>query len=850
MMLGSLLVNEVRIRLDDIKNLSVFKCAIPKISTNHRERIVNLLLKEQKRVSIFEGEILFSFPVDHENLENDRHLLVSLISKQKIDLNYKQISYISLREVPERVIERITYALISFQAMSQGIFPLFDRIFFRPTLDTKKIAHKAVEISTYIEDGFIKFYLDPTFIALSNINETVREDKQDLELVDLCSYRNMNLCSFAQNDGSCRFQTPGKLGYFVEERSIDSFEKDQHEFFINKYKGCPNISEQLSIVFAKTTKKATNTTPYPSFLVCSRLSKADLYSSPETKKHYRDATLIKSEERIGTTREWIKSIFLIDNTDIQRWGIIQANRIEIPVEIVLSVNHSNEPTSPQGIYKTIFIPDQKVTNDSKNPFPQNLSGGWLFANKGSFDRRDLSRPFSTIRPYLIVPKDEETVNLSRQIIAYLSDDRYISRTKKGDHDFAGINLPESKAKYNSTFINPFTEEEGLYLIENSQQGYQTAVKDIIRDWNVNSDKKNNGHAIVIIPGDNENCDNLYYYQIKKMLVEIGIPSTFITINTLQKLNNPEIAFGPILESIWQNIYAKMGGKPWRLANTLGNVHCFIGVGFGINPGVTENHIYAGIAHVFDNYGSWIDIASDSTDLSNSELTSFEGPEKFSQGSASFKISQSVSQSIVYDALKLYQEKQTKNHLNATNIVLHKLGPIYDCEVIGFLEGISHVLGSLGNCRLGLLQIEQEHHIRLYGSSLEAKVINNTVFRGSAIQMNSNKMILASTGRSYRQTSSGLSTKYYGIGTPQPLLLKSIVPSQQILQKYGCTLDQFYDIEELSKHVMALTQLHWGSLRDNVRLPITVLYAKKVADLLSKTDLKINPSLGIYRPWFL
>ena len=92
--------------------------------------------------------------------------------------------------------------------------------------------------------------------------------------------------------------------------------------------------------------------------------------------------------------------------------------------------------------------------------------------------------------------------------------------------------------------------------------------------------------------------------------------------------------------------------------------------------------------------------------------------------------------------------------------------------------------------------------------------------------------------------------YPGIGTPQPLLLTSIVPNQQILQKYGCNANQFYSSEDLAKHAMALTQLHWGSLKDNVRLPITTLYAQKVADLISKTNMRINPGLGYFRPWFL
>jgi hypothetical protein len=50
--------------------------------------------------------------------------------------------------------------------------------------------------------------------------------------------------------------------------------------------------------------------------------------------------------------------------------------------------------------------------------------------------------------------------------------------------------------------------------------------------------------------------------------------------------------------------------------------------------------------------------------------------------------------------------------------------------------------------------------------------------------------------------------------------------------------------------MALTQLHWGSTRDNIRLPITGMYAQKVADLISKTDALVETWESYHRPWFL
>lgn len=846
---GTISLNEARIQLDILKNLSVFKCSLPEISTRHRDQIVISLRQEQKRVSIFEGEVLFALQVDQQNINKDKQDLFSYLSKQKKDLNIRHVSLVPLREAPERVIDRLTFAMISFQAMRQGIFTIFGRILFRPTLLTERLAHKAVEASTCIEDGYLKIFLDPTFIALTEISKTVRQNKTNIELVGLCSFRNKKLCPLVRQDGACDCLFPGKLGYYFKEVKVAELDKGQKEYLEKRFRICPKFATHTDFTLVKSSKNGKIFSAYPSYTVFLKLSKLDLSSNPELRNQYRKATLMSSVDRLKYTNEWIKQIFFSEQKGLQNWGAIKINDVEIPVEIILSVTNTSDLGSPQGVYKTYQIQDQQIVNDSLNPTPQSYSGGWLFTSRGAFDRWDPKRPFKSVSPYLIIPNEEQVIVPTRQLFNWLSDGNYQSRFK-GDQDFAGINQPSNKGKYNTSFTNVFKEEENLFMVDGSLHSYHSAVEDIKRDWIINSNRDLNKHVIVIIPDDDDNENNPYYYEIKKILVEEGIPSTFITLETLRKLEDPNVAFGPILQSIWLNIYAKMGGKPWRLANQLENVHCFIGIGFGINPRMSGNNIFAGIAHVFDKYGSWIDVASDSTNLTETDLDSFDGPEKFTQGSASFKISQSVTQNIVYNALKLYQQKQTKTHENATNIVLHKLGQIYECEVIGFLEGIRQVLGSLGGCKLGILQIEQDHHIRLYGPPAESGKENYTIYRGSALQPSQTKLVLATTGRSHRQTASGLHTNYPGIGTPQPLLLTSIVPSQQILQKYGCTSNQLFDIVNLSRHTMALTQLHWGSLKDNVRLPITALYAQKVADLISKTDARINAWLGYYRPWFL
>jgi len=55
-MQGTISINEVRIQLNTIKNLSVFKCSLSGISTRHKNQIEFILRNEQNRVSILKVE--------------------------------------------------------------------------------------------------------------------------------------------------------------------------------------------------------------------------------------------------------------------------------------------------------------------------------------------------------------------------------------------------------------------------------------------------------------------------------------------------------------------------------------------------------------------------------------------------------------------------------------------------------------------------------------------------------------------------------------------------------------------------------------------------------------------------
>jgi|GEM_PF-1823459 len=843
----SLFVNEIRIPLDIISQIDILQCSTSSLSSRHKKAIERSLIG-QGWISIFEGDVLFSIPKVPSNLLSEMDELKSVLDSlnvlKALSLNMKTLK---LKQVPQRVLERITFAILSYQAKKNGLFSLYGRTFFKPNNIPEKLSHRSVETTLVVENRFVKIYLTPSYIALTNIEETYREKLPELELIGLCKFRVKSICKLAYEDGSCPFITPSTLGYYDKSLPFDSLD-DSEKLIIKKYyDGCPKIEGTNKVILVKATKKAKKYSIYPPYVVFAGISKEDLHSNPNLLHQYRNATLMQSSKRWLETIKWIKNIFSLKEDELPTTINIKIGELTIPVQIILL--NEIKLSLNQGLgYKTIVFPDQKVVNNHNDPVAKSYGGGWLFSTQGAYDRESINRPFDSIKPYLVVPNILGIPDLSRKLMEIFSDGEYKARTQQGDQDFYGLNRSVSKSKYNVNFVNPWTEEDGLYLLPDAEDvTYKNCIQDIKRDWNSSAQKDMNRLAIIITPTSKLEENDLYY-KLKKVLLEEGISSQFISISTLKKLGDPNNAFGPTLNSLWLNMYAKMGGKPWRLASQMENVHCFIGVGFGLNKDNEHGkHIFAGVAHVFDKFGSWIDIASGSQTISDEDRENFYEPQRYLEGTSSFKISMNLTQEIVYNALSLYQQQQTKTSETALNIVLHKLGPVYECETIGFIEGIRQLLGTMENCRLGIIQIEQEHQIKLYGPESKNTNIDRTVSRGLGMMMGINKIALASTG-CVNRGSKGL--YYLGIGTPQPLLITSVLPSKLLMQQYGLTAEQFYGVESAARHIMALTQLHWGSTKDNIRLPITGMYAQKVADLISKTGASVDTWESYHRPWFL
>ena len=832
-------INEVRINVSAIKHLSLLKYRTSGLSTAHKRRIEHELRVQHQCVAFFEGDVLFGIFINVADNQEQKKLLSQFLSVQIRSAQQNPVELTTLAQMPTSSVERFLFTTLSYHASTKGLYRVYGRTLLRPTRDAKKRSHWSIEVTLASEGDHVKMYFTPGFTALVGLEHSYRTERHNLELVNLCRYRSS--CSLAATDGSCPYVFPGRLGYYEREVPLASLSSVRQDIFRKDYDRCPEVNGVTKVVMARASRGAKNSLAYPLYVVHARLSGSDLQNDPNIARQLRNATLMSSGKRWGLTNRGLAQVF-------GQEGKLELGRLQIPIDVLLSTAHPIDGRTITS-YRALHISEQPIVIDQQNPHSIRLGWGWLFQSQGAFDREDVHRPFTKVHPYLVVPNEPETQQLVRQLMHVVSDGKYEAKFK-GDQLFLGLNQSDSLRKYNSPFVNVWDEEEDVYLVDGSDDDYQRKVLDIKREWNrdPSGSQDPNRIVLIVVPSKDEGDDEVtIYHKMKKVLLEEGIPSQFITVDTLKGLTDESVAFGPILQSLWLNIYAKLGGKPWRLANPLGNVHCFIGIGFGLNPRQVGKHIYAGVAHVFDRYGSWVDIASDSRSLSEPEREDFEGTQKYLQGTSSFKISQNLTQSIVYDALRLYEQYQTKTKQPPKNIILHKLGRIYECEVIGLLEAIKQILGTFSGCKLGILQIEQDHQIRLYGDPQPGNPkVDRVVHRGDGLVVNAHRIVLATTGQVRR----GTTTYYPGIGTPTPLLLTSLVPSAELLKQYGCNSSQFYSIEEMARHTMALTQLHWGSTRDLVRLPITALYAQKVADLVSKTQANVSSHMRYHRPWFL
>lgn len=303
-MQNSLFINECRIPLESINKLIAIKYPSKSLSSKHKKYIERAIEDEFQKIAIFEGDILFCLLDQNASKDYQIAEIKTLLKKQIREFHEHLLQPVTLLQLPASTVERLVFALISAQAKLHGIYRLRGRMFFQPSQE--KQGHSAVEVTLVSEGDWIKLYFVPTLIVLKEITKSRRLESQDTTAIGLCNFRKE--CAVSNENGRCRFFTPGFMGFVADNRKVSQLSVEAKERFQDYFNDCPQIQDTKRVVSIKATKNAKNTLMYPAYTI--NLHFADEDFTDKQKFSFRNSTLMPSEKRWGATNRWVNKIWL------------------------------------------------------------------------------------------------------------------------------------------------------------------------------------------------------------------------------------------------------------------------------------------------------------------------------------------------------------------------------------------------------------------------------------------------------------------------------------------------------------------------------------------------------------
>jgi len=630
----------------------------------------------------------------------------------------------------------------------------------------------------------------------------------------------------------------GFLGFLQSLEPASALKLNQEFVLMKSQSGSPTQFARL-----RRTGKSERTYLVPTEYVLIKPSYQLLAQYGHLRK-LRDRTLLRPAERIGELKKWYEKMFPNDSIAV---GETLSATVMLSFDLIEPIAYGTayDQEAPAILYldnPLKFGPSQSADVQIFDPYHG-------IRTYGPWDTKSKDRPFDSIRPYIIYPKDDDLKRKIHRLFKYYEEGGYADKAKASQYDrsFRGF-----RAEFRVPFIMPDKADAGPDCETDEQ--YLEAADAVIEKWGT-SNRDPSRIALVVFPFDQEDSaeemdySKDLYPRLKQRFIQAGLPSQMIDRSTLEKILfkngkpyfDEQSYFGHILWNLALNMYVKLGGRPWTLKRELDNVNCLIGLSFTVNTLEPGHPMYVGIANIFDEYGEWVDIAPDQRQLSDEELKAwYEHPHVFySEEAASSKLPREFTAGIVKKSILGYKNRRGKT---PNNIVIHKTGTIYQVEIEGILEGIKDAGIALTDITVGCVSLIQNHGYRMYGEASPNPRDSFVVSRGTMCMLEADRALLATTGRT--ESSS------HSLGTPQPLEVRVERPSPDVLEHIGLDSVKQYSITQLCEQLMSLTQLNWGSMRKEIKLPVTLLYSQKVASLSTRADIATLPKGYIHRPWFI
>ena len=332
---------------------------------------------------------------------------------------------------------------------------------------------------------------------------------------------------------------------------------------------------------------------------------------------------------------------------------------------------------------------------------------------------------------------------------------------------------------------------GIITLDSQDHIYEDLLKNLVQI----SSERNKYHLVfIVVP---RLLGNLYY-KIKAFAIQKQIPVQFILKDTLTK---DPLEF--TLMNIGVALIAKLGGRPWILEKPLTLARSlFVGIAFHLDH--ESKDIYYGVVEVFDKFGRQLEC----------KIQMYRSPVTI-QNVRGLYIPRKDFENILAELIKKYQPSE---------IIFHKSAPFHKEEK----ETIGNICKK-ENVQYALLHIEKSNPYRLYMAYSEEPDI--APIRGTLVfdAYNKNRAILSTTGTIMLDHKL---RRWSGIGTPRPL---------EIMIEENTTK---YSLREISEQILALTKLDWNTTEISLRVPITLKYSNKAAQLAPYLNLKEIASSGL------
>ena len=283
---------------------------------------------------------------------------------------------------------------------------------------------------------------------------------------------------------------------------------------------------------------------------------------------------------------------------------------------------------------------------------------------------------------------------------------------------------------------------------------------------------------------------------KVMLLDNAAPIQVLRRNTIERADNLGHSHATRIWNIATSIYYKARGIPWRPHSLPANV-CFVGITFHHMKKRSGHLVYASVAQAY------------STDVEPFALKGASINHEQKRDRQPY-LNETQSQSLLEDLLREYEKRAG---VKPDRVVIHKTTTFQEEEVEGFESAAQDVVPKIDMIWL------RSTPFRIVRKGQEEP------WRGTLCSFDDKHYLFTSGYVPWWN-------EYPGAHIPAPVEIGSAKPT---------------DMEERSKEIMALTKMNWNSSDGIGSLPITLMFARRVGELMTEfgKDDKPNPSYRFY-----